>query len=109
MPGNGSSGRRPLPAAIASLGPRRHRKRSNLGSVELCADEPPMPEHLSTAAREEWERIVPELLALGVLSKIDRGALSAYCTCHAMALAAEAAITEKGCWSKSPFTTGKAM
>ena len=55
-----------------------------------------MPEHLSPAAREEWKRIVPELLALGVLAKIDRGALSAYCTCHAMALAAEAAITEKG-------------
>jgi P27 family predicted phage terminase small subunit len=102
MPGNGSSGRRPLPAAIASLGPRRHRKRSNLGSAELGADEPPMPEHLSAAAREEWERIVPELLTLGVLAKIDRGALSAYCTCHAMSLVAEAVITEKGLVVEEP-------
>jgi P27 family predicted phage terminase small subunit len=55
-----------------------------------------MPEHLSPAAREEWRRVVPALLKLGVLAAMDQGALSSYCTAHSVALEAEAAIAAGG-------------
>ena len=40
---------------------------------------PPVPAHISDEAKVEWERISQELLQLGLLSRIDRAALAAYC------------------------------
>lgn len=41
---------------------------------------PERPEHLSVEAAAEWDRITPHLQQLGLISQIDRAALSAYCT-----------------------------
>ena len=43
---------------------------------------PTCPAHLTTAARTEWKRIVPELERLGLLTKLDRAALSLYCVAY---------------------------
>ena len=59
---NGNAGKRPLP-----IEPK----------LEPCAPAP--PEDLEGEARAEWDRIVPELLALGLLTRIDRSALVGYC------------------------------
>lgn len=40
---------------------------------------PDIPKHLTAEARKEWKRISVELLALGLIGRIDRAALSLYC------------------------------
>lgn len=40
---------------------------------------PRMPTWLSKRAKAEWRRIVPELSQLGLLTRIDLAALTAYC------------------------------
>ncbi|WP_323768596.1 phage terminase small subunit P27 family [Marinovum sp.] len=40
---------------------------------------PDAPDHLTDVARAEWDRIVTELTALGLLTRLDRGSLAAYC------------------------------
>lgn len=40
---------------------------------------PPVPAHLSDEAKAEWNRISEELAQLGLLTRIDRAALTAYC------------------------------
>ena len=55
---------------------------------------PACPGHLQDEAKKEWRRISAELLALGLISKIDRAALSAYCAAWAEMVAAERKIAE---------------
>ncbi len=42
---------------------------------------PDVPEHLSDLAKVEWGRVSQELATLGLVSRIDRAALAAYCEC----------------------------
>jgi len=71
------------------------------------ADAQPMrvldcPSELPPLAREEWNRVVGELTALGVLSKFDRGALAVYCGAYALWAEAMEAIQKFGSMIKSP-------
>jgi P27 family predicted phage terminase small subunit len=65
-------------------------------------DCPPMPKGLSRTARKEWNRIVPELEALGILGVIDGVALAAYCQNYARWIAAEAEIENRGILITTP-------
>ena len=40
---------------------------------------PDAPDHLTGLARSEWDRVVVDLVALGNLTDLDRGALATYC------------------------------
>lgn len=40
---------------------------------------PDIPRHLNKEARKEWKRITVELETLGLISRLDRAALSLYC------------------------------
>ena len=60
------------------------------------------PAELPALAREEWDRIVGELTALGVLSKFDRGALAVYCGAYAMWADAMDNVQKYGSMIKSP-------
>lgn len=60
------------------------------------------PAELPPLAKEEWNRIVGELVALGVLSKFDRGPLAIYCGAYAAWAEAMMAIQEFGMMIKSP-------
>ena len=60
------------------------------------------PPELGPAARQEWERIVSELIAKGVLSRFDRGPLAAYCTAFALAMEAAEMVHKHGAMIKSP-------
>jgi P27 family predicted phage terminase small subunit len=45
---------------------------------------PEAPSYLPQYAREEWDRIAPELWAIGLLSIVDTACLSAYCSSYAL-------------------------
>ena len=57
---------------------------------------PRCPDFLSPEAKTEWKRIVPELRKLGMLSKLDRGALAGYCQNYARWVQAEEIIEMEG-------------
>lgn len=50
---------------------------------------PSFPKHLWVEARKEWKRITPELVKYGLMSKLDRAALSLYCQAWARLVWAE--------------------
>ncbi len=60
------------------------------------------PPELGPAARQEWERIVAELIAKGVLSRFDRGPLAAYCMAYGLAMEAAEMVHKHGAMIKSP-------
>ncbi len=60
------------------------------------------PEHLSEPARKEWSRVIKELAEAGILAKLDRGTLAAYCQTYARWAEAEAKLAELGPVVKSP-------
>ena len=53
---------------------------------------PDAPDHLTDAARGEWARVVVQLVALGILTDLDRGALAAYCQAYGRWRSAETAL-----------------
>jgi len=97
------AGRRALPANVHML----RGNPSKLSAAQLSeglqpeVEIPGCPKHLLPEARKEWRRITPELERYGLISKLDRSALSLYCQAwaryvwaeeqmaRAMALAAE--------------------
>ena len=76
----GNPGRRPLP---------KNEPQPKLGA-------PTRPEWLLPEAKREWSRIVPELLRLGLLAKIDRAMLSMWCQCWGMYVEAVRDIQKNG-------------
>jgi P27 family predicted phage terminase small subunit len=72
-------GRKPTPTAILKLRGSQHVKKRGR---EPAADglTPECPDWLNDLARACWERLVPMLLAMRVLSRIDQNALARYCT-----------------------------
>jgi phage terminase small subunit len=56
------------------------RKQTKAVQAQIKSEPVPIlecPPELGPAAREEWQRIVAELIAKGVLSRFDRGPLAA--------------------------------
>lgn len=44
------------------------------------AKTPNVPDHVVDEAQAEWKRVTKELSVIGLLTRVDRGALAAYCT-----------------------------
>lgn len=57
---------------------------------------PGMPDWLSREAKAEWRRIAPELDRVGVLCKVDRAALAAYCQAWAELADASRLLDKEG-------------
>src|SRR5581483_7260694 len=97
-PGGADMGRRgppPTPTKILELrGSWRAKERP--GEPQPPPGAPPMPEWLSEEARAEWQRMAPELEALGLLSVLDRAALAAYCQAYAELVEATALLNREG-------------
>jgi P27 family predicted phage terminase small subunit len=63
---------------------------------------PKCPPHLDKDAKKEWKRISKELIALGLLTEVDRAALAAYCSAWSRWVAAEEHIAKLGLVVKAP-------
>jgi P27 family predicted phage terminase small subunit len=96
------SGRRPKPTALKKLQGNAGKRKLNEREPQPTPGAPEMPRDLSKAAAEEWIRIVPELEQLGVLTKVDRAALAAYCHAFARWFEAEKRIRKFGVIIEEP-------
>lgn len=97
----GRAGRKPKPTRLHLLhGNPGHRKRNRSEpQPNICVPTPPT--HVRGEALKEWKRIAPELEKLGLISKIDRAALAAYCVAYARWCEAEKEL-KKGLIVVSP-------
>ena len=85
MAGNHNSGRNALPAALHIIGGNRSKKNAaelaGAGAPVAAPKAPPeCPDFLSIDAKKEWQRIIGDLMIMGVASRIDRAELAIYCT-----------------------------
>jgi P27 family predicted phage terminase small subunit len=89
------------PAGLKEIARNEHKllSRTNEPTPPRILECPP---ELGPAARQEWDRIVGELMSKGVLSSADRGPLAAYCTAYALAMDALEMVQKHGAMIKSP-------
>jgi P27 family predicted phage terminase small subunit len=94
-------GRRPKPTEL-------RRAQGNPGHRALNKREPKptgvprCPTHLDDTAKAEWRRVSGELVALGLLTSVDRAALAAYCASYSKWVNADIQIQKFGSVIKSP-------
>ena len=95
-------GRKPKPTALKLLDGNPGKRPLNEREPLMLQGLPEPPEWLDAEARAEWDRIVPELAEMGLLSRADRPALAAYCTAWSRWVEAEAMVKKLGTIVKSP-------
>lgn len=92
----GRRGPKPQPTAQRRLrgNPGKRALNDREPTPELAV--PACPDWLNEDARAEWERIVPELVTMNLLTRVDRAALACYCQAWATFKAAQAEIDAHG-------------
>lgn len=100
----GRRGPPPLPTAIKKQRGTLKKSRE-LGGEEMAPPPgvPVAPKWLDKEARAEWSRIVPQLVAVNVLTGLDGGALERYCVAHSNWVRAQRAVQTQGTVIKTPF------
>lgn len=83
MGGSGSGGSNRKPSAIKELQGNAGHRPVNDDEPKPQVGVPEKPKGMLPAASREWERIVPELMRLGVLTVVDGKALAGYCDAYA--------------------------
>lgn len=84
MAGNGNSGRPAKPAVVHLLNgnPGKRSAKELLDQVQNPAvpvEAPDKPDWLDAESSEEWDRLIPDLLKLGLITRLDQQALAQYC------------------------------
>lgn len=85
-------GRKAHPTALRLIKGNPSHRPVNAAEPKPPPAMPTAPEFLAAEARAEWDRIVGDLYAIGVLTLIDRAALAAYCTAYGRWVEAETAL-----------------
>ncbi|MGO9641500.1 MAG: phage terminase small subunit P27 family [Candidatus Acidiferrales bacterium] len=104
------SGRRPLPTSLKKLRGNAGKRKLNNAEPRPEPGQPEMLEHLGPIAQSQWRRVVPLLLKLGVLSKLDQAALCGYCAAFERWVLAERDVLKFGLTIQEPvinLKTGK--
>ncbi|MCU7917086.1 MAG: phage terminase small subunit P27 family [Candidatus Thiodiazotropha sp. (ex Epidulcina cf. delphinae)] len=94
----GQRGPKPLPSNVHRMrGNPSKKARSELtDAVQPEVAIPMAPDHLLPEAKKEWRRISKELKLIGLVTKIDRAALAAYCQAWGRWVEAERKLKELG-------------
>jgi P27 family predicted phage terminase small subunit len=95
-------GRKPLPSNVVRLRGNPGKRRPNDAEPRPAPVVPSCPACLGDEARKEWKRLARELGDLGLLTRIDRGMLAAYCQAHALWVEAVSSLERYGTMVKSP-------
>jgi P27 family predicted phage terminase small subunit len=77
------AGRPPTPTKLKILRGNPGKHPLPKGEPQPRVEAPPRPAWIVGAARAEWESIVPELVRLGLLTRVDKMALAGYCQASA--------------------------
>jgi len=88
------AGRKKQPSNMKVLKGTDQPCRMNPDEAEPDLAIPSPPDHLSQDASVEWGRISQELYQLGLLSRIDRAALAAYCQAYGRWVDAERKLAQ---------------
>lgn len=88
-------GRKPIPTKLKILKGTRS-DRINGREPFLPVARPAIPDHLDSLARGEWDRLVPILEKMGVLTEADGAALMLYCECYSKWMRARGEIAKRG-------------
>lgn len=97
-----AAGRKPTPTYLKLVKGNPGRRKLNKNEPKPALGIPPVPEHLTDAAKVEWGRIANELHELGALTRLDRAALAAYCQAYSDWIEAEEQLRRFGKVVKSP-------
>jgi len=90
------SGPPPIPTKLKQLRGNPGKQALNKREPQPQAVTPTRPGWLLVEAKREWSRIVPELRAMGLLTRVDRAALCNYCQWWARWREAEETLTRDG-------------
>jgi len=96
----GKRGKPPLPSSVIDIrgGARHyHRKKEDLElEPNPNPNIPPCPDHLDAVAKEEWDRVVEEIEALGIVTNLDMSVLASYCNSYSRWVRATTKVNEEG-------------
>ena len=87
-----TQGRKPKPTNLKLIAGTDRADRRNAAEPKPAPALPAPPAFLSDEAKAEWTRTADRLYQLGILSKIDRAALGAYCQAYGRWEQAERAL-----------------
>lgn len=89
-------GRKPLPTAVKELRGNPGKRALNKSEPRPKAALPRAPRFLDPIAKVEWRRVGRELFEVGLLTRVDRAALAAYCQTYSRWVQAEKEIVDDG-------------
>ena len=95
-------GRTPKPSHLKAITGNPGRRPLNPDEPQPQVVIPPCPAELPPAGKLEWDRLAADLVALRLLTPLDRAALAAYCGAYALWAEATSAIQKYGAMVKSP-------
>lgn len=96
------SGPAPKPTALKRLAGNPGKRPLNGDEPVFEPEVPSAPRHLNAVAQREWRRVARGLADAGVLTKMDRATLAAYCANYARWAEAENKLRTDGMVDKTP-------
>lgn len=99
-----TAGRKPKPTHLKVLTNNPGKRPLNKNEPEPDIEIPSPPDFLSNDALIEWGKVTEQLYILGLLTRIDRSVISAYCQAYGRWAEAERLIGMTGLTYKSPKT-----
>ena len=97
-------GRKPKPTNLKVIAGTDRPSRRNDAEPKPNLAIPDVPSHLSDEAKVEWGRVCHEAYALGILTRLDRAGLAAYCQAYGRWVQAERALAAMA--ERDPVTRG---